>query len=365
MKRVKWWFLLLVSMLLGCDKNPGVESESLRAPASPAPIATAAEGLATPVSAGTKRPTKKAPEDTLSEQELQLGRLSPATSKIPMVKISASEFIMGSDKIDTEGLQERYGFSTPLFVNEHPEHRRKIGAFMIDVYETTNAEYKEFILTTDRLLPYLWGHNGYGLTMEEAARMDMARLREIGADDFRLDMDTRVMAREPLMAAMLEAQKKFDPLPVTSVSWQEAQIYCQWRGKRLPSEEEWERVARGTDGREYPWGNRWDVSITNTGDDSDWEEGIAPVGAYPDNRSPDGAFDMAGNVWEWVADWYKPYPNSDYHSDLFGETRKVIRGGGGGVGHYALSMFFRGAARQFAEPELRSEDVGFRCARDI
>lgn len=362
MRRTNWWLLLLAGSLLACDKNPGQESGSAISPAVQPVASGAANNLSMPA---TKRPPKKAPEDILSEQELQLGKSSPTTAMIPMVKVPAGEFIMGSNKIDSEGLQEQYGFSTPLFVNEHPEHRRKIEAFMIDTYETTNAEYKEFILTTDRLLPYLWGHNGYGLTMEEAERMEMSRLREIGANDFKLDMDTRVMEREALMAAMVEAQKKLDPLPVTNVSWQEAQIYCQWRGKRLPSEAQWERVARGTDGREYPWGNQWDTTITNTGDDSDWEEGIAPVGVYPQNRSPDGAFDMAGNVWEWVADWYKPYPNSDYQSDLFGEERKVIRGGGGGVGHYALSMFFRGAARQFAEPELRSEDVGFRCVDDI
>ncbi|NOX92767.1 MAG: formylglycine-generating enzyme family protein, partial [Gammaproteobacteria bacterium] len=94
---------------------------------------------------------------------------------------------------------------------------------------------------------------------------------------------------------------------------------------------------------------------------------MAPVGAYAKNKSPYGAFDMSGNVWEWVADWYAPYEGSNYESKAFGKTSRVIRGGGGGVsgvGHYAISYFFRGATRQFAEPEMESEDVGFRCVSD-
>ncbi len=355
MNSVKRGLLMLATLgLLACDKNPG----EVTAASTSLNKSSTAE-----VAVTQKATTKKSPEDRLSEAELQLGKASPLTALIPMVTVPAGEFIMGSDKVDDEGLQKRYGFSTPLFVNEHPEHRHQLDEFMIDTYETTKAEYKEFILSTDRLLPFLWGNNGYGLTMEEAGRMEITRLREIAANDFKLDMDTREMSREALMVAMVEVQNKMDVLPATDVSWQEAAIYCQWRGKRLPREAEWERAARGTDGREYPWGEQWDVKITNTGDDSDWDEGIAPVGAYPGNKSPDGVFDMAGNVWEWVADWYQPYAGSDYKSDLFGEKNKVIRGGGGGVGHYALSMFFRGAARQYAEPELRSEDVGFRCAK--
>jgi len=361
MKKINWMGLVLVSgVLLACDKNSGLDSD---APAQAAPIS--AKMASHPDAAKLQSASKKAPQDMLSESELQIGKSSPLTATIPMVTVPAGEFTMGSNKVDDEGLQERYGFSTPLFVNEHPEHKRSIGAFMIDTYETSKAEYKEFILSTDRLLPFLWGNNGYGLTMEEAGRMDIARLREIAANDFKLDMDTREMEREPLMAAMVEVQKKMDLLPATDVTWQEAMVYCQWRGKRLPRETEWERAARGADGHEYPWGSQWDVKITNTGDDSDWENGIAPIGSYPGNVSPVGAFDMAGNVWEWTADWYLPYEGSDYKSDLFGEKNKVIRGGGGGVGHYALSMFFRGAARQFAEVELRSEDVGFRCVKDI
>ncbi|MGD8571408.1 MAG: SUMF1/EgtB/PvdO family nonheme iron enzyme, partial [Gammaproteobacteria bacterium] len=165
-----------------------------------------------------------------------------------------------------------------------------------------------------------------------------------------------------LLKVMLRDQRIKDTMPVTGVTWFDARDYCQWAGKRLPTEWEWEKAARGPDGQEYPWGNEWDPNITNVGDNTDWPEGIAPVGSFPDNESPYGVYDLSGNVWEWVASWYQPYPGSTLERDDFGEKNKVLRGGGGGVGHYALSMFYRGAARSFAPPTTSSSDIGFRCA---
>ena len=131
------------------------------------------------------------------------------------------------------------------------------------------------------------------------------------------------------------------------------------------SEAEWEKSARGPSGLEYPWGDKWDSNITNTGENADTEEGIAEVGSFPGNKSPYGVYDLSGNAWEWVEDWYDAYPGSTEKSEAFGKKYKVIRGGGGGVGHYALSYFFRGAARQYATPDMTAEDVGFRCAKNI
>jgi formylglycine-generating enzyme required for sulfatase activity len=319
---------------------------------------------ASPDAADTKAVAPTQPSAELNKQSQHIVT-RVEIQEVEMILVPAGEFLMGSDKTDEEGLQERYGFTHPLFLDEHPPHKVHLDDYMIDKYEVSNIQFKEFVFKTNRPLPFEWARNGYGLTMEEAATMEIDTLRNIGAEHFKLDMDTREMGREELIQAMQAQQKHQDVLPVTGITWHDANAYCQWRDQRLPTEAEWEKAARGPDGFEYPWGNDWNIAMTNTGDDADWEQGIAPVGSYPQNKSPYGAFDLGGNVWEWVADWYAPYPNSTYQSDNFGEKMKVIRGGGGGIGHYALSYFFRGATRQFAAPDMAGEDVGFRCAKDV
>ena len=276
--------------------------------------------------------------------------------------ISAGPFIMGSNKTDASGKQQEYGLVKPLFLDEHPEHQVELPAFYIDTYEVTNEQYKRFVRATGRAEPFPWTQNGYNLLEDRLRASDLESLRWIATEYFKFDLDTGRMSKPSLLKAMRDDQANKNRLPVTSVTWQDADAYCRWSGKRLPSEAEWEKAARGSEGNEYPWGNEWDTGKTNVGDDSDWENGVAPVGSYPNNRSVYGVFDLAGNVWEWTASWYQPYPGSDYTSKDFGETHKVIRGGGGGVGHYSLSFFFRSAMRGNALPETKSEDVGFRCA---
>jgi formylglycine-generating enzyme required for sulfatase activity len=308
----------------------------------------------------------KSPQSSSNDTDQQ--PTAPVT-EVEMVLIPAGEFIRGSNKVDDSGMKERYGFPNDLYLDEHPEHKLNLDEFYIDVYEVTNALYKEYILHTKRMMPFQWINSGYSMTEAQMQAMDVEKLRMLGADFFKLDMDTRAMDKPALIKAMLELQKTLDQFPVGNISWFDAKTYCQWREARLPTEAEWEKAARGTSANEYPWGNQWDANITNTGDDAQveneqWENGIAPVGSYPNNRSPYGVYDMSGNVWEWVDDWYDAYPGSDYENDNFGKTNRVIRGGGGGIGHYAISYFFRAASRQFSEPELQSEDVGFRCAKD-
>jgi formylglycine-generating enzyme required for sulfatase activity len=280
-----------------------------------------------------------------------------------MVMIPVGEFIMGSDKVDDAGLQQRYGFVKPLFLDEHPLRKVYLDAYYIDKYEVTNGQYKKFVHTTKRPEPALWIQNGYNVFPEKLKAMSVDMLRIVATEYFKLDLDTTTMKKQKLLQAILKKQKFMDNLPVTGVTWYDASAYCRWVNKRLPTEAEWEKAARGPGGLEFPWGNKWDPNVANTGDTGDWDEGIAPVGSYQMSQSPYGVYDMAGNVWEWVYDWYKPYPGTDYESDAFGEKNKVIRGGGGGIGHYSMSIFFRGASRQYAKPDATSADVGFRCAR--
>jgi formylglycine-generating enzyme required for sulfatase activity len=301
--------------------------------------------------------SKNASQDTLQTDG------KPAEEAV-MVLVPAGKFIHGSNKVDDIGMQQQYGFPNPLYLDERPMQEIYLDSFYIDTYEVTFKQYKDFIRKTRRMMPFAWVNSGYALSESALNNMKVETLRKVALDYFRLDMDTRKMDKAALIKALRENQKKRDNQPVGGINWFNAVAYCKWRSARLPTEAEWEKAARGTDGREFPWGNKWDENMTNTGDNAKYEEGIAPVGSFPQNKSPYGAYDMSGNVWEWVQDWYDAYPGSDYHVDAFGKTNRVVRGGSGGVGHYSISYFFRTSTRQFAEPEMESDDVGFRCAKD-
>ena len=238
-----------------------------------------------------------------------------------MVYIPAGDFIMGSDKVDKDAMGLRFG-STPYYLNERPRRTVTLEAYAIDKYETTNQQYSEFVAAMQgrvRIPPPAYWENG----------------------------------------VYAEGEEHF---PVHTVHWYAASAYCRWRGKRLPTEAEWEKAARGIDGREFPWGNEYSLDKANNQSNFG---GVIAVGSYEEGKSPYGLYDMTGNVAEWVDDWYKAYPGGEGHKDpKYGERYKVIRGGGwGGMGHYNLPLYYSTTHREKGIPTDAFRDVGFRCAK--
>jgi iron(II)-dependent oxidoreductase len=221
-----------------------------------------------------------------------------------MVHIKAGEFMMGSD----DRLRD-----------EKPAHVVYVDEFYIDIYEVTKSDYKKFIDATGRTAPEAWEGGSYPEGKSEH--------------------------------------------PMTYVTWNDADDYCRWQGKRLPSEREWEKAARGTDGRVYPWGNKWDLNKSNNPLRA--IEATMPVGSFEEGKNQNGLYDMSGNVWEWVDDVYLPHPGSDYVNIEFGDHYKILKGGSWwDCMFYGCGISAPTYNRAFFAPSTISDSYGFRCAAD-
>jgi toxoflavin biosynthesis protein ToxD len=264
-----------------------------------------------------------------------------------MVPIPAGSFRMGTLDADRSGLATRYGGTRESYAEESPQHELWLPAFAIAEVPATNALYALFQQATGAHRPITWG-----LALPDELRDH----------------------------------------PVVDVSWHEAQAFCDWlreqtgRRYRLPTEAEWEKAARGSDGRAFPWGNTFDLDRCNVR-----ESGLGittPVGSYPAGASPAGVLDMAGSVWEWTQSLQAPYPyraddgrngsepRIERHTPRFLqrllrvapehapppiETRRVIRGG-----CFANPEgFARCACRLRLQPERRTPFLGIRLALDL
>ena len=286
-------------------------------------------------------------------------------AKDNMVIIPAGTFVMGSNRIDMEGLGKRYGSSTTWYQNEHPERVVYLDQFTIDRYEVTNQSYREYVRANAGSVTRFWVENGYALSVNPklAGLMNRAQLLEaLQAGNITLSTKQQDDVNY-LRSALVKYWQELDVVPVMFVSWHEANAYCHWIGKKLPTEAQWEKAARGEQGNEFPWGSEWHEDLSNTANEK-WPYLAAPVGSYATDRSVYGVHDLAGNVQEWVDDWYQAYPGATDTDPDYGHVHKVIRGASYlGTGHYALAHFQRGAFRWHARADNQKAGLGFRCAK--
>jgi len=239
-----------------------------------------------------------------------------------------------------------------------------------------------FFFSSDRQNTVATGKDGAPAQLVQAATFTMgdgeeSPLRTVYVDAFYLDRFEVTTAR---FAKFLEATGAVSEpegwdeakaaasreLPVVGIDWPEADAYCRWAGKRLPTEAEWERAARGKDARVYPWGNDAPSAARarfSTSASGPYQGGLALVGSHAEGQSSEGVQDLAGNASEWVADWYSPsFASGDVRNPKGPESGpgRGIRGGG----WQEPAERLRSAKRFFAAPDNRADDLGFRCARD-
>jgi formylglycine-generating enzyme required for sulfatase activity len=276
----------------------------------PAPVPNAASTFTiTPLATDTPIPSMQAESMTSIATLLpDISVFDPAGNYIPMRLVPAGGFTMGNDDLSNR---------------EKPAHQVYLDTFYMDKYEVTNALYKACVDARVCEVPKI--------------------IRSTTRDSY-------------------YGNSQFDDYPVVYVDWYQASAYCEWRGARLPTEAEWEKAARGTDERTYPWGEGIDCSKANSRDiiqDKYCVGDTTEVGSYESGTSPFGLYDMAGNVWEWTADWYDAYRGNIVPDSNYGTTYRVVRGGSWRYGGNLLRVSYRGRYK----PDHWHDLTGIRCVR--
>ncbi len=231
-----------------------------------------------------------------------------------MVYVPPGEFVMGTSEADAQRLAQQHNVHPTLFLGETPQRQVFVHGFLIDRYPVTHAQYKAFMDATGHRAPSTWTGRDYPEGMEDH--------------------------------------------PVTGVNWHDADAYARWVGLRLPTEEEWEKAARGPDGRVFPWGNAWRDDATRTDDPSSPQTRplTTPVGCFPAGASPYGILDLCGNVAEWTSTPAQPFDPTHQWAWY------VVKGAGAAI---TQQYNFRAAARNFSAHSSRWHSwLGFRCAKD-
>lgn len=248
----------------------------------------------------------------------------------------------------------RLGTDAPwAFDNEQPSHVREVAPFLMDAHPVTNGEYLAFVESGGYGDSRWWHPKGW----------DFVRAERLAHPQFWLPQDGgRWLRRRFGQVEPLPADE-----PVQHVCWYEAEAYARWAGKRLPTEAEWEKAARGSDGvlREHPWGHEAPTPArANLGGDA-W--GPAPVGSHPEGVSHDGVWGLLGDVWEWTSSDFQPYagfrayPYREYSEVFFGDEYKVLRGGAWASAPVAV----RNGFRNWDYPIRRQIFAGVRCASAV
>jgi formylglycine-generating enzyme required for sulfatase activity len=228
------------------------------------------------------------------------------------VDVPAGDFMMGCNStVDTECNSD-----------EKPYHKVTLSDFAIDKNLVTAVEYKQCVASGACSAPAAGDTCTYGVAGKEV-------------------------------------------FPVNCVTWNQAGAYCQWRGKHLPTEAQWEKAARGTDGRKYPWGNSsLDCSHAVMRANGCSSPNLTRIGSKPAGASPYGALDMAGNVWEWVADWYGAgYYSTSPAANPQGPSTGTQKSTRGGSYDTTLTSLMRTSSRSNSNPASAFDNVGFRCAK--